>query len=75
MNGLLMRPWKIKWMAEHPEIEVQTRRLDGLKEINEHPDNWEITGTDGIGFGFYNRFTEEQLSLAPRYHVGEVVKK
>ena len=40
MKGILFKPWKIKAIAESGDREWQTRRLDGLKEINKTPDKW-----------------------------------
>ncbi|MCJ7459302.1 MAG: hypothetical protein MUP17_09945, partial [candidate division Zixibacteria bacterium] len=77
MNGILFKPWKIKAIAES-DREWQTRRLGGLKEINEHPDEWIFKGTIDGKYWFqhpqcerddwlYNRY------IKPRYQVGEVV--
>ena len=71
MQGILFKPdvWKAK--LEVLELgEAQTRRLDGLKEINLEPDRWRLEGqltpdmwsfTDG----------EKHIGIKPPYHIGE----
>lgn len=79
MKGILFQPWKIKFIAEHTDMEIQTRRLGGLKEINEYPDEWICKGQlqDGKWWfqhpqcerddWLYNRY------IRPPYQVGETV--
>jgi len=79
MKGILYKPWKIKYIAEHPDMEIQTRRLGGLKEINQADDNdWifkeviqEIGGRQR--FRFKNTVYNIYLDAYPRYQVGETV--
>jgi len=74
MKGMLFLPWKIQFIAEHPDIELQTRRLGGLKRINREPDTWELAGVNSAGeFIFGNKETREVEIIKPRYQVGEVV--
>lgn len=61
------------------ELKTQTRRSGGLDEVNENPDNWEITGHTGddneievIDFCDY-RDTLRNIYLKPRYKIGEVL--
>lgn len=61
------------------ELKTQTRRSGGLDEVNEKPDNWEITGHTGddneievIDFCDY-RDTLRNIYLKPRYKIGEVL--
>lgn len=80
MKGILMRPevWQAKLkVLEHGE--AQTRRLDGLKEINLESDTWELIGQDKsistgqLYFVFARLDGTKMAEIFPRYQVGEVV--
>ncbi len=45
MEGIMFSP--DMHLAIKEGRKSQTRRLSGLKEFNEHPDEWMIAGTDG----------------------------
>ena len=55
---------------------TQIRRLHGLKEINENPDDWvkpfELDCEPGL-WTIRNYKTGAVIAFKPRYHVGEVV--
>ena len=74
MKGILFKPWKIKAIAED-DREWMTRRLGGLKEINQEPDKWVyLKGSSPKGkFHFYNETRNCRMTIKPRYQVGEVV--
>ncbi len=76
MKGILFKPWKIKAIADgSPDKEWQTRRLSGLKEINQEPKKWEIeilSGNDGAVL-FCAKDCEEGIEVKPRYQVGDIV--
>ena len=81
MKGILFKPDMIKAIAEGRK--TQTRRLDGLKEINKEPNAW--TYHPGCSFPKLGRFTfwfdnqkpyhgETGVTVCkPRYRIGEVV--
>jgi hypothetical protein len=78
MKGILFQPWKIKFIAEHPDMDMQTRRLSRLKEINQKPDDWdfikiiqEMAGRRRYRFG--NTKTGVVKDIYPLYQVGETV--
>lgn len=75
MKGILYKPdilaAKLR-VLEEKGVAV-ARRLNGLKEINEDLNSWECTGTDGIRWGFKNRFTGKQVTIKSPYHPGQVV--
>lgn len=79
MKGILFRPDMIKAIVEGRK--TQTRRLDGLKEINQEPDSWELSGFNKGGlpdFGVFHFWSINNKELPvvtakPRYRVGEVV--
>jgi len=75
MNGILMKPWKVEAIAANPDMEWQTRRLSGLKEINKEPDKWSVVpAIMGDGFDFYvTTNLSAVLRIKPRYKVGELV--
>ncbi len=77
MNGIMFRPWKTKAIAEYPDREWQTRRLDGLKEINLEPDVWQFDDcVEGQYYSFskaLKEYSTASIIIKPRYHVGEVV--
>ena len=79
MKGMLMRPELIPLVPKG--IKTVTRRLSGLKEINEEPDKWtyfQASSPVGIFTFFYdnlhiyNRKTAI-VTIKPRYHVNETV--
>lgn len=56
----------------------QTRRLDGLKEINKEPNAWECTGNKSnwlashkTSWGFTGKHDNRYLSVKPRYKPNE----
>jgi hypothetical protein len=73
-----MKPpvWQGKLKALKEFGEAQTRRLDGLKEINKAPDDWMASEwhLDTNGNRQY-RFdsADKYLIIKPRYHVGEIL--
>ena len=71
-QGIMFKPDMHKAIREGRK--TVTRRLDHLKEINEHPDEWIYKGI--IKGGHYFEIPETttcHLLIKPRYHVGEVV--
>ena len=76
MKGILFKPWKIKFIAEHPDMELQTRRAEaGLKEINRESDKWDLVGKTVNGafiFQLKSDIDYFQMEVKPRYQVGEV---
>lgn len=76
MKGIYEPPWKIKAILEHPDQEWQTRRLSGLKEINQHPEIWGVKkhGTDYKGrmVWEFKHIIESHYIKSP-YAVGETV--
>jgi len=77
MKGMTFRPEKIQFMAEHPDMELQTRRLGGLKEINQSPDAHKYLGINMLGEHCFELFLNDGTStikyVKPPYQVGEVV--
>jgi len=78
MKGIILKPDLIKAIAGGRK--TQTRRLDGLKEINQEPDTWELLGRDtsvldGTMYFVFSRWSPnaKQVIAKPRYQVGEVV--
>jgi len=74
MKGILFKPDMIKAIVEGRK--TQTRRLGGLKEINQEPDRWTCNGWAGSwqGFAFSDKSSATTSRIAkPRYQVGEVV--
>jgi len=74
MKGALFTPDNIRATAE--KRKTQTRRLDGLKEINQEPDKWMSTGVkyDSGKIEFYSIQQSDTLDFAlikPRYKIGE----
>ena len=73
MKGILFKPDMIQAIIEGRE--TQTRRLSGLKEINEEPNDWELvigSNMDSLVWLFRNSLSEI-LDVKPRYQVGETV--
>jgi len=83
MNGILFKPDMINAIVEGRK--TQTRRLDGLGEINQESNGWEIanwqypmTPKFAKGAVLFVRYPDEGHDLQyravrPRYKVGEVV--
>jgi len=77
---MLFKPWKIKFIAEHPDIELQTRRV--IRSLSENPDDFLfqqiITPVTGKYQGrsiaqFQIVSLHEPLDILVPYQVGEVV--
>ncbi len=81
MKGILFKPQKIQFIAEHPDMEIQTRRLGGLKLINDHePECWRLSpiNTTKPPFRFVDAVHEGKdryfpIECKPRYQQGETV--
>ena len=73
MKGISFKPWKHKAIRDNPDREWQTRRMDGLKEINKEPDAWCISGYKDGAWGFGNLHCEDDVIIKLRYQVGDVV--
>jgi hypothetical protein len=74
MNGILFKPDMIKAIIEGRK--TVTRRLSGLKEINNQPDLWYLVASLGGKFYFSQKYDKEpieDITVKPRYHVGETV--
>jgi hypothetical protein len=73
MKGILMTA--PNHLATRKKIKTQTRRLDGLKEINEEPDKWHVNKqpAQGLPAIFHSDAQEEYRSINSHYRVGEVV--
>jgi len=73
MKGMLVRPKLVPAIAERRK--TNTRRLSGLKEINQAPNEWVLGGWDGgyNAFVFYNVAGGEKQIVKPRYKVHEDV--
>ncbi len=83
MKGILFKPDMIKAIVEGRK--TQTRRLDGLKDINKEPDAWKPCGDNGEWTftvdGKYRQFLHTPIlegfnnlrAPKPRYQVGDVV--
>jgi hypothetical protein len=54
---------------------TQTRRLDGLHEINKNPDEWKLLGyNEGLlGFEFENQKTFKIIGVKPKYTIYDIV--
>jgi len=48
-----------------------TRRIEGLKVLNEHPDEWTFTGWIEQGLAQFERKNNEVIQIKPRYRVGD----
>lgn len=71
MKGIMFRPEMHKAIAENRK--TVTRRLDGLKEINKESNAWSSFDVqEGIA-RFKNKWTNNLITVKPRYRVGEVV--
>ncbi len=68
----MFKPWKHQAICENPGRQWQTRRLSGLKEINQAPGNWVVGGTCFEGWVFGGK-DGKGITVKPRYHIGEIV--
>ncbi len=77
MKGILMTPDNHRAIRDGRK--TVTRRLDGLKEINQEPGKWiavrqdQMVGIPLDTFIFHNKETSEPEYIKPRYQVGETV--
>ena len=80
LNGILFKEWKRQAIRENPGREWHTRRLDGLKIINQEPSKWTHHPECSLPLRFtftfdnqepYNRQTAI-VTVRPSYQVGEV---
>jgi len=79
MRGILFKPdiWQAKLKVLEEFGTAQTRRLDGLKKINQEPDKWALLGayqsiSDGSTYFVFSRVIR-MAEISPRYQVGETV--
>ncbi len=72
MKGILFKPDMITAIIDGRK--TVTRRLGGLKEINQEPDMWRTAGTED-GMFCFDRITPDEwyLPIKPHYQIGEVV--
>ncbi len=71
MKGIPFRPEMVRSIITGTK--TVTRRLSGLKEINQEPDRWEIEPAgDDIWYLAYHK-NGDVLSIKPHYHPGETV--
>jgi len=77
VKGIFFKPDMIKATVRAVDPKTVTRRLAGLKEINQTPDEWELLGKDkSISDGStYFIFTNsiKMAEIKPRYQAGETV--
>ena len=77
MQGIIFRPdvWKAQLRVLEEYGEAQTRRLSGLKEINQAPDRWILAPRDPLysAYGWVFDSAERRCFIRPRYRVGEVL--
>jgi hypothetical protein len=75
MNGILFKPDMIKAIVGGTK--TQTRRLGGLKEINEKPNSHSFVRFNIEGEAVFSYDVGDGTSglkgIKPRYHVGEVI--
>jgi len=80
MKGILFKPWKIKFITEHPDMEIQTRRvIKPQPEWKEHNPpifstgwNWNSKKATLNGWKDVSEFCRELSKFCP-YQVGETV--
>ncbi len=78
MKGILFKPDMIKATVREIDPKAVTRRLAGLKEINQEPDKWAVVcslSNPGKEFDFYKPLCMSlpAIVIKPRYQVGETV--
>lgn len=80
MNGILFKPDIIKAILRKEKPKTVTRRLSGLKEINQEPDKWHfvtiaVRTVPPIKSGdcVIEHLDGHQMLVKPRYRVGETV--
>lgn len=74
MPGMLYHPELIPLITKG--IKTHTRRAEAsLKEINLEPDKWWLVASfdDNTAFRFGSDILDRDLTIKPRYHVGETV--
>lgn len=78
MNGMSFKP--DIWIAKKKVLDqygvAVTRRLDGLKEINQEPNKWEYKRTLNDGRSLFwstDIMISDTVLVKPRYHTGETV--
>jgi hypothetical protein len=80
MNGILYKPEMINAIVENRK--TVTRRLSGLKELNQEPDKWEFMRmiNNGKAALFWVKADDPEpddnkrsLVVKPRYHIGQTV--
>ncbi len=71
MKGILFKPDMIKAILEGRK--TQTRRLGGLKEINQEPDKLVCQGAPYGIWRFDHKETSYRVTVIPLYHIGETV--
>lgn len=74
MKSLMFRPeiWQAKLKVLETHGIAVTRRLDGLKEINQEPDaGWRLNCVGGSWYASLP--TGYQTAIKPRYQVGDIV--
>lgn len=71
MSGIMFKSYLIPKIIDGTK--THTRRLQGLKEINQEPDKWRLMGFNGTEYIFGS--TQKPLSLAvkARYKLGETM--
>jgi len=81
MKGILFKPDMIQAIRDGRK--TVTRRLAGLKEINQEPDRWHLvdfyqaTGGNNKWWAWFSKDDEggKPYTIMPRYQVGETVYK
>jgi hypothetical protein len=75
INGILFKPDMIKAIVE--KRKTQTRRLSGLKEINENPNEWHFAclseQREHLGSFIFDHINNKPILIKPRYHLNEIV--
>lgn len=56
------------------KIKTNTRRLQGLEEINKKPDDFDIDGLQILdNFIFHNKYNKEQIWKKPKFQIGDIL--
>ncbi len=55
------------------ETKTETRRTDGLKEINSNPNNWVYNGKIDNLLNFYHGFSKRHVYIKPKANVGDII--